>query len=382
MTKKIALLGSTGSIGRQTLEVVDSFPGKLQVVALTAQSNVELLSAQIQRYKPKIAAIGNKALLPALKAMVGNTATIILGGAEGILAALDLAEVNMVVAAISGAAGLVPTITAIKLGKDIALANKESLVAAGHYVTAEAQKKGVNIIPVDSEHSAVFQCIQNNADLLEGITLTASGGPFRGWPKRQLQDVTPAMALKHPNWAMGAKITVDSATMINKGLEVIEAHWLFNLPYSQIEVVIHPQSVIHSLVTFTDGSILAQMGLPDMRLPIQYALTWPARWNNNLQRLDLAKVGQFTFEKPDYLNFPGLKLAYEVGASGGTAPCIFNAANEAAVRLFLQEKIGFMEIIAVIEYCLERMTIIDNPTLEEVLATDAEVRKRVTEKYS
>lgn len=377
MNKGIALLGSTGSIGRQTLEVVDAFPEQLKIHALVAGSNIELLSRQILFYKPQVAVIADRHLLPALQQKLGNVKTKILAGEEGIREAVALPEVDIVITAVSGVCGLRPTLEAIRLGKNIALANKETLVAAGQLVMEEARKNGVAILPVDSEHSAIFQCLQNQAEFAESIILTASGGPFRGWQKEQLSKVTPQMALRHPNWIMGSKITVDSATLVNKGLEVIEAHWLFAMPLSKIEVLVHPQSIIHSLVRFRDGSMLAQLGLPDMRLPIQYALTWPARWENKWQRLDLTMVGQLTFEKPDYDNFPGLKLAYQAGLAGGTAPCIYNAANEKAVQLFLAGRIGFTQISELIEYSLDTIEHSSNPELEEILTTDLKVREIV-----
>ncbi|WP_227766614.1 1-deoxy-D-xylulose-5-phosphate reductoisomerase [Zhaonella formicivorans] len=377
MNKGIALLGSTGSIGRQTLEVVDAFPEQLKIHALVAGSNIELLSRQILFYKPQVAVIADRHLLPALQQKLGNVKTKILAGEEGIREAVALPEVDIVITAVSGVCGLRPTLEAIRLGKNIALANKETLVAAGQLVMEEARKNGVAILPVDSEHSAIFQCLQNQAEFAESIILTASGGPFRGWQKEELSKVTPQMALRHPNWIMGSKITVDSATLVNKGLEVIEAHWLFAMPLSKIEVLVHPQSIIHSLVRFRDGSMLAQLGLPDMRLPIQYALTWPARWENKWQRLDLTMVGQLTFEKPDYDNFPGLKLAYQAGLAGGTAPCIYNAANEKAVQLFLAGRIGFTQISELIEYSLDTIEHSSNPELEEILTTDLKVREIV-----
>lgn len=377
MEKNIALLGSTGSIGRQTLEVVDAFPGRLKICSLVAHSNIELFSQQILKYRPQVAVLVNKELFPALLQKVGDVNTKILAGEEAIIEALAIPEVNMVVSAISGVAGLKPTLEAIELGKDIALANKETLVAAGQLVMERVQNQGVKILPVDSEHSAIFQCIQRQNNLMESIILTASGGPFRGWKKEQLEHVTPEMALQHPNWKMGAKITVDSATLINKGLEVIEAHWLFGVPFEDIEVVIHPQSIVHSLVRFQDGSIIAQLGLPDMKLPILYALSWPRRWKTNWKKLNLAEIGHLVFEEPDYESFPGLKMAYQVGKTGGTAPCIFNSANEQAVQLFLKGLLGFNEIVQSIDYCLNHMEIKPYSTLEEILEIDLKVREMV-----
>lgn len=381
MKKNIALLGSTGSIGRQTLEVVDTYPEKIKVCSLVAHSNIDLFSQQILKYRPQVAVLTKKELLPTLLQKVGDVETRILAGEEFVSTALEIPEVNMVVSAISGVAGLKPTLYAIELGKDIALANKETLVAAGQLVMERAKNRGVKIIPVDSEHSAVFQCLQQQDELMEGIILTASGGPFRGWKKEQLERVTPEMALKHPNWKMGSKITVDSATLINKGLEVIEAHWLFDVPYDDIQVVIHPQSIVHSLVRFKDGSVLAQLGLPDMKLPILYAFSWPERWKNNWPRLDLVEIGQLIFEKPDHNTFPGLNLAYHVGKTGGTAPCIFNAANEQAVELFLEGHLRFNQIVESIEYCLNQIEIKSYSHLEEILEINLTVREMVMKKY-
>lgn len=377
MVQGIAILGSTGSIGRQTLEIIDQFPDRLKAVSLVGGENVQLLAEQVRKYQPIMAVIAKGELLPELKKLVGETKTILLGGETSIAEAITLTEVTTVVAAISGAAGLKPTLQAIAHGKDIALANKESLVTAGHLVMKTVQEKKVKLLPVDSEHSAIFQCLGNQSKFLDGIILTGSGGPFRGWNKKQLVNVTPEMALKHPNWSMGSKITIDSATLINKGLEVIEAHWLFGVPYDKIEVVIHPQSIIHSMVRFYDGSVLAQMGYPDMRLPILYALTWPERWMTNWKKLDFYNIAKLTFEKPDYDAFPGLKLAYEVGITGGSGPAIFNAANEKAVELFLQRKIKFTQIVELIDLCLQNFSIISNPSLEEILELDQLARKMV-----
>lgn len=380
MVQGIAILGSTGSIGRQTLEVIEQFPNQLKAVSLVGGTNVKLLAEQVHKYQPLLAAIAREDLLPELKKLVGGTKTILLCGETGITEAIKLSEVTTVVAAISGAAGLNPTLQAIDFGKNIALANKETLVTAGHLVMDAVRKKNVKLLPVDSEHSAIFQCICNQYKYLDGIILTASGGPFRGWNKEQLSNVTPDMALKHPNWSMGAKITVDSATLINKGLEVIEAHWLFDVPYDKIEVVIHPQSIIHSLVRFKDTSVIAQMGYPDMRLPILYALTWPERWSTSWNKLDFHSITNLTFEKPDFDAFPGLKLAYEVGISGGTGPTIFNAANEKAVELFLKRIIKFNQIVELIEFCLQDIPIIHNPSLEEIVESDLLVREMVENK--
>ncbi|HHU33026.1 MAG: 1-deoxy-D-xylulose-5-phosphate reductoisomerase [Zhaonellaceae bacterium] len=376
----IAILGSTGSIGKQTLEVIEQFPERLQAVSLVAGENFELLAQQVKKYHPKIAVIAKEELLSPLKALVGDTKTVLLAGEAGIKEALEISEVTTVLAAISGSAGLKPTLQAIKYGKKVALANKETLVTAGHIVMENVQEKNVQLLPVDSEHSAIFQCLANQNKFLEKLILTASGGPFRGWPKERLAQVTPEMALKHPNWSMGSKITIDSATLINKGLEVIEAHWLFNMPYDRIEVIIHPQSIIHSMIMFKDTSVIAQMGYPDMRLPILYAISWPERWSTGWDRLDFSSISGLTFEKPDYDVFPGLKLAYEVGAAGGTAPTIFNAANEKAVELFLNGRIKFPRIVELIEFCLQYIPIKQRPSLEEILELDLFVRKMVDNK--
>ncbi len=377
MMQGIAILGSTGSIGSQTLEVVDNFPDKLSVASLVAGTNIILLAKQIHKYQPKIAVIAEKSLLPDLKSLVGNTSTLLLSGHEGIKEAIGLPEATTVLAAISGAAGLKPVLYAIDSGKKIALANKETLVSAGHLVMELSAKRNVNILPVDSEHSAIFQCISNGRSQIDSVILTASGGPFRGWSSGQLKDVTPQMALNHPTWAMGSKITIDSATLINKGLEVIEAHWLFEMPYNKIEVVVHPQSIIHSMVRFKDTSIMAQMGYPDMRLPILYALSWPEKWKTNWAKLDFTALSGLTFEKPDLNAFPGLRLAYEAGAAGGIASTVFNAANEAAVNSFLNNEITFNQITELIELSLQDISPNKNPSLEEIIEADYLARKIV-----
>jgi 1-deoxy-D-xylulose-5-phosphate reductoisomerase len=382
MVQGIAVLGSTGSIGRQTLDVIETFPKRLQAVSLVAGSNIKLLAEQIHKFRPQMAVIGKEELLPELKALVGETETILLSGSKGIKEAMGLSQVKTVLAAISGAAGLEPTLQAIDLGKKIALANKETLVTAGHLVMEAVREKNIRLLPVDSEHSAIFQCISEKDNYLDSIILTASGGPFRGWTKKALARVTPEMALKHPNWSMGSKITIDSSTLINKGLEVIEAHYLFNIPYSKIEVVVHPQSIIHSMVRFRDTSVIAQMGYPDMRLPILYALSWPERWKTNWEQLDFTSLSGLTFEKPDLAAFPGLKLAYEVGATGGTAPAIFNAANEKAVELFLNKKIDFNRIVELIEFALQSLSIKQEPSLEEILEIDLKAREIVENKVN
>lgn len=383
MKKKIALLGSTGSIGIQTLQVVDMHPEKFEIVSMASGGNKEtILEEQIIKYKPKLVAVNNEICAKKLKEKFKNQ-TKIVWGQEGVVEAATVEDADIVVAAISGAAGLIPTLSAIRSGKDVALANKETLVTAGSLVMKEVAKQGINFLPVDSEHSAIFQCIQpEQKRVVESIILTASGGPFRGYTASKLEQVKLEDALKHPNWSMGSKITIDSATLMNKGLEVIEAHWLFHMPYEDIEVVIHPQSIIHSMVRYKDGSILAHLGKPDMRVPIQYALTYPYRMENNLQQLNFAQVGSLTFEEPDMDTFPCLKLAFEAGKRGGTLPAVLNAANEVAVELFLKEKIKFTQIPLLIDKALEKTSVIDNPTLEEILEIDSITRAYTEKVYS
>ncbi|GAW30707.1 1-deoxy-D-xylulose-5-phosphate reductoisomerase [Carboxydocella sp. JDF658] len=380
--RKIGLIGSTGSIGTQTLEVVRAQRENLQVSSLAAGRNVDLLLAQIREFKPEVVAVAEAkdAEWLAQQLRVESWVPEIYWGTEGLLKAATEAEIDLLVTAITGARGLLPTIAAIKQGTDIALANKETLVAAGELVMALAEKHDVKIIPVDSEHSAIFQCIQGSKqNEISKLILTASGGAFREWDIQRLQEATVRDALAHPNWSMGAKITIDSATMINKGLEVIEAHWLFGIPYEQIQVLLHPQSIIHSLVEFCDGSQLAQLGLPDMRLPIQYALSWPQRWSGVWPRLDLASIGSLTFSLPDYAKYPGLKLAYLAGQAGGLAPTIFNAANEVAVTAFLNEEIKFVEIVDVIAATLDQFSPQKVEDLEVVLHIDQQARYKAAE---
>lgn len=318
--KRISLLGSTGSIGCQTTEVVDWFPEKFSLVALAARSNTELLAEQVRKYQPQVVAIYDETCYKDLKEKLSFYHGEIVTGLEGLVQAATLCSTDLVVTAVSGVIGLLPTVKAIESGKNIALANKETLVAAGSIVMEKARSCGVTIIPVDSEHSAIFQCLEGEGQAAEKLLLTASGGPFRKMTLEELEEVTPQMALKHPTWQMGSKITIDSATMMNKGLEVIEARWLFNISYDDIQVVVHPQSVIHSMVQYRDGSILGHLGKTDMRIPIQYALTYPERWTNSLERLDFAQLASITFEEPDFTKFPCLKIAYETGRSGGTYP--------------------------------------------------------------
>lgn len=373
----ITVIGSTGSIGRQTLEVVDAFP-ELKVAGLSAQSNIELLARQTVRYQPEAIALGDATKLPKLRQLLAGWSGEVLTGPQGIeeLAARD--NYQTLVSAAVGAAGIRPTLAAIETGRNVALANKESLVAAGHLIMKKVQARGVQLRPVDSEHSAIFQCLEGKAPLgIARILLTASGGPFRSMDSESLAKVTPEAALKHPTWNMGGKITIDSATLMNKGLEVIEAHWLFNLDYSRIDVVVHPQSAIHSMVEYDDGSIIAQLGPADMRLPIQYALVYPDRLPNTFHRLDLLKLGRMDFEAPDLQRFPALALAYEAGKTGGTMPAVMNAANELAVAAFLDQKIGFGDIPRMVELVMghhQKDGVTYEPSLEEVLAADGWVR--------
>ena len=368
--KKISILGSTGSIGTQTLEVVRNNED-MEVVALTAAVNVDLVEQQIREFHPKLAVLTNEEKAKELKERVADLDVKVTTGMEGLIEAASIEEADIVVTAIVGMIGIRPTIAAINAGKDIALANKETLVTAGHIIMSLAEEKGVQILPVDSEHSAIFQCLQGNQkNPIDKILLTASGGPFRGWTLEQMKSVTVEAALNHPNWSMGPKITIDSSTMVNKGLEVIEAKWLFGVDISQIEVLVQPQSIIHSAVQFADGAVMAQLGTPDMKLPIQYALCYPERRPLPGDRLDFAKIGQITFEKPDLKNFPGLRLAMQAGYIGGSLPTVFNAANEKAVALFLDRKISYLEIAELIGECMEMHSLITNPSLEEILDTE------------
>ncbi|MCS6795233.1 MAG: 1-deoxy-D-xylulose-5-phosphate reductoisomerase [Raineya sp.] len=376
--KRIAILGSTGSIGTQALEVVRANPHFFEVEVLTAQNNADLLIRQAVEFQPNVVVIANEHHYPKVASALQNFPIKVYAGAKSLASVVQMETIDIVLTALVGFAGLTPTIEAIKARKTIALANKETLVVAGKLITELAQKYQVAIIPVDSEHSAIFQCLVGEFhNKIEKIILTASGGPFRGKKRDELKNVTPAQALKHPNWTMGAKITIDSATLMNKGLEVIEAKWLFGLESHQIEVIVHPQSIIHSLIQFEDGSIKAQMGLPDMKLPIQYALAYPKRISSTFPRFDFAKYPHLTFEQPDTHTFRNLTLAYEALAMGGNAPCILNAANEVAVANFLAEKIGFLEITDYIEKSLQAVHFIANPTLEDLLETDKITRKRL-----
>jgi len=373
--KNIAILGSTGSIGTQALEVISDNPGLFKAYVITAQNNADLLIQQALLFNPAYVIICNADKYIKVKEALASTAIKVLCGIEAIIETVTHPEIDIVLTAMVGFAGLEPTIAAIKAGKDIALANKETLVVAGELVTSLATKHGVKILPVDSEHSAIFQCLageKNNP--IEKIILTASGGPFRGKNIDFLTSVTKEHALKHPNWVMGAKITIDSATLMNKGLEVIEAKWLFDLDVSQIEVIVHPQSIIHSMVQFEDGSIKAQMGLPDMKLPIQYALAYPARVKNNFPRFSFINYPNLSFENPDLDTFRNLGLAYEALNRGGNMPCIINAANEVAVAAFLNDEIGFLSISDVLETCMSKIQFIASATLDDYLNTDKETR--------
>lgn len=373
--KKIAILGSTGSIGTQALEVIAEQHDSFQVEVLSAHSNAQLLFEQAMRFKPNAVVIGDETKYSTLKDALWSEGIKVYAGEEALCQITEMGDIDTVLTALVGAAGLKPTLRAIEAGKHIALANKETLVVAGEMVTSLAREKAVNIYPVDSEHSAIFQCMAGEwHNEIEKIILTASGGPFRGKDSSFLSTVKKEQALKHPNWTMGAKITIDSATLMNKGLEVIEAKWLFGLKPEQIDVIVHPQSIIHSIVQFADGSMKAQMGLPDMKLPIQYALAYPTRLKNAFPRFDFTSFPSLTFEQPDRQAFPALNLAFEALRLGGNAPCILNAANEAAVSLFLQDKIGFSDITARVEQALRKVAFITIPSLEDLLASDAEAR--------
>jgi len=374
--KRIALLGSTGSIGCQTLEVVRSHYDAFEVEVLTAQNNAELLIDQAIEFMPNSVVIGNTEKYFSVKKALESYPIKVFAGKESIKDIVTLAEIDIVLTAMLGISGLEPTLSAINAGKPIALANKETLVVAGNLITSIAREKGVNIYPVDSEHSAIFQCLAGEFhNDVEKIYLTASGGPFRGKKRQYLENVTKADALNHPNWNMGCKITIDSASLMNKGLEVIEAKWLFGLNADQIQVVIHPQSIIHSMVQFADGSIKAQMGLPDMKLPILYALSYPNRLATNFTRFNFADFPALTFETPDFENFPSLNLAYHALKNCGNMPCTLNAANEVAVAEFLKDKISFVKMATVVEQCMQKVAYIKNPGLDDLLATDMESRK-------
>ncbi|MEY2792720.1 MAG: 1-deoxy-D-xylulose 5-phosphate reductoisomerase [Bacteroidota bacterium] len=373
--KQIAILGSTGSIGTQALEVIEANPQLFEVYVLTAQNNVDLLIAQALKFSPKVVVIGKESAYQTLKEALSGTAIKVLAGSKALEEVVQYEAIDVVLTALVGYAGLLPTVKAIEAGKHIALANKETLVVAGELIMPLAAKHGISILPVDSEHSAIFQCLVGESyQEIEKIILTASGGPFRGKKIVDLQNVSKEQALKHPNWSMGAKITIDSASLMNKGLEVIEAKWLFGLEADQIEVIVHPQSIIHSLVQFMDGSMKAQMGLPDMKLPIQYALTYPNRIVSDFPRFNFANFPSLHFEPADMQTFRNLNLAYEALRKGGNMACMLNAANEIAVELFLQDKISFLQIAELNEFCMQKGTFIAHPTLEDYVRTDEEVR--------
>lgn len=371
MASKISILGSTGSIGTQTLDIVSQNPNELTVVAMSCGSNIDLFEKQIRKYQPKLVSIGTEELALDLRARLKDMDIQIYYGMNGLIEVACYKDADTVVTAIVGMIGLQPTIAAINARKNIALANKETLVTAGHIIMPLAKEKGVSILPVDSEHSAIFQSLNGERhNKISKILLTASGGPFRGKTLEELENVKLEDALKHPNWSMGAKITIDSATMINKGLEVMEAKWLFDVSLNQVEVVVHPQSILHSAVEFEDGAVIGQMGTPDMRLPILYALFYPNRRTLYADSLDLFKIGTLTFERPDMETFYGLQLAYDAMSVGGNMPTVFNAANEKAVSLFLHNKIKFLDIPAIVSEAMVRVDLIANPSIEDVLATE------------
>lgn len=372
--KNIAILGSTGSIGTQALEVIDANPSLFSIQVLTAQSNVDLLISQALKFKPKAVVIGDESKYQQLKEALIHTKIEVKAGEEALCEVVVLPELTMILTALVGFAGLKPTIAAIKAGKHIALANKETLVVAGELINLLAKQHKVDILPVDSEHSAIFQCLVGEKSPIEKIYLTASGGPFRGKDFEFLSTVTKDQALKHPNWVMGAKITIDSATLMNKGLEVIEAKWLFDLSVEQIDVIVHPQSIVHSIVQFDDGSMKAQMGLPDMKLPIQYAMAYPNRVKNDFKRFNFLDYPTLTFEPADTKTFRNLALAFEALQKAGNMPCIINAANEVVVAEFLKDGIGFLQMSEVIETCMAKLDYIKEPTLEDYFETDRQTR--------
>lgn len=380
--RKIAILGSTGSIGTQALEVIAANPQLFELFAITGHSNVSLLAEQARRFKPNMVIVTDDSKYLELKENISDLDDVkVFAGMQSVCDMVAMSSVDMVLTSMVGYAGLQPTIAAVKAGKTIALANKETLVVAGELICSLAAQYKSAILPVDSEHSAIFQCLAGEHDKsIEKLLLTASGGPFRTFSLEQLAHVTKADALKHPNWDMGAKITIDSASMMNKGFEVIEAKWLFGVQKEQIEVVVHPQSIVHSMVQFTDGSVKAQLGMPDMRLPIQYAFGYPNRLPNAYDRVDFAQIGTLTFEKPDTNRFRNLAFAYDAMAKGGNLPCILNAANEVVVKAFLHDKIGFLQMSDVIEWAMQTLPFIQAPTYQDYVETDAHVRRMVEEK--
>ncbi|MBR6615852.1 MAG: 1-deoxy-D-xylulose-5-phosphate reductoisomerase [Lachnospiraceae bacterium] len=370
--KKIAVLGSTGSIGTQTLDVVRA-NGDIQVAAIAAGSNIKMLEAQIREFSPRICGVWEAEKAKELALKVADTNTKIVSGMDGLMEIAEMEGYEILVTAVVGMIGIRPTMAAIRAGKDIALANKETLVTAGHLIMPLVKEMGVRLLPVDSEHSAIFQCLNGeHGNKIDKILLTASGGPFRGWTREQMKQVKLEDALKHPNWAMGRKITIDSSTMVNKGLEVMEAKWLFDVEMDDVQVVVQPKSIIHSMVQFEDGAVMAQLGTPDMKLPIQYALYYPERRPMSGDRLDFWSMKEITFDKPDFDNFRGLALAYEAGRRGGSLPVVFNAANEMAVARFLSREISYLEITDIIEASMNHHRTIDHPTLEQVLASEQE----------
>lgn len=378
--KKIAILGSTGSIGTQALEVVASHPDNFEVEVLTAQNNAALLIEQAKQFTPNAVVIVNEELYQEVKNALDALDIKVYAGEKALASVVEMDTIDLVLTALVGYSGVLPTINAINAGKNIALANKETLVVAGELITKLAKEKGVNIYPVDSEHSAIFQCLVGEFhNPIEKIILTASGGPFRGKSIQELESVTKAQALKHPNWTMGAKVTIDSASLMNKGLEVIEAKWLFGLSQEQVEVIVHPQSIIHSIVQFEDGSMKAQLGLPDMRLPIQFAMTYPDRLPSEFPRFDFLNYPSFTFEKPDLKTFRNLALAFEALKRGGNMPCILNAANEIAVAAFLEDRVSFLGMSAIVEQCMEKMDYVANPAYDDYVQTDKMTRSKAKE---
>ncbi len=381
MSRKIALLGSTGSIGTQTLDVVQR-NGDIEVTALTAGHNIDRLEQQIRQFRPRLAALWDEADADVLRGRVADLQVKVVSGMDGMVEAASQTDADTVVTAVVGMIGILPTIAAIRAGKNIALANKETLVTAGHLIMPLAKETGVSILPVDSEHSAVFQVLHGEEHgQIDKLLITASGGPFRGYTADQLKQVRVEDALRHPNWAMGRKITIDSASMVNKGLEVMEAKWLFDMPLENIQVVVQPQSVIHSMVQFKDGAVVAQLGTPDMRLPIQYALYYPERRFLGGDRLDFASLRQLTFEEPDPDTFLGLKYALEAASAGGSMPTVFNAANERAVAMFLEKQIGFTDIYSIIRECMDAHILIPAPSLEEILETQKKTEALIESRW-
>lgn len=379
--KNVSILGSTGSIGTQTLDVIRR-NADINVVALAAGTRVADLAEQVREFKPQLVCIGKEELVSELKTLIGDMDVKIVSGDEGLIEAATIESAEIVVTAVVGMMGITPTVEAIKAHKDIALANKETLVCAGHIIMSLAKECNVNIYPVDSEHSAIFQCLNGeNRGEIEKILLTASGGPFRGKKRADLENVQLEDALKHPNWAMGRKITIDSSTMVNKGLEVMEAQWLFGVPAEKVQVIVQPQSIIHSMVEFKDRAVMAQLGSPDMRLPIQYALYYPERRELNTERLDFYELANITFEKPDMETFKGLKLAYEAAVRGGNIPTALNAANEVAVARFLDRKIKYLDIPDIIEYAMNEVDYINNPTVEQILSTQKIVTDMIESRW-